>query len=150
MSGPLVVSEQDLHRHISALGEIICQCTNDDIYPQVVPTGNGASLWAGLVGEGCEIVPRNRGPDIHVAPLLLLNGGMWAWIGLIQEWARERSLGRVARYSYRSTSLSVHLGFLNLQHKPQIFRAEWSGWADWHGRGFGPQAENAAHPHWAI
>ena len=120
------------------------------INPRVVHEAHGARLWAGLAGQGCEMIPRKRGPDIWVAPLLLLDDGMWAWIGLIQEWARERSAGRTARFSYRSTSLSVHLGFRNLQHKPQIFRAEWSGWADWQGRGFGPQAGNAAHPHWQF
>lgn len=150
MSKPFVVSEQELSRHISALGSIIGQSVSSGIFPQVVLTGDGARLWASLIGRGCEIIARNRGSDIYVAPLLLLDDGMWAWIGLFQEWASERSAGRTARFSYRSTSLSVHLGFLNLRHKPQIYRAEWSGWADWYGRGFGPQAGNAAHPHWQF
>ena len=37
-----------------------------------------------------------------------------------------------------------------MRHKPQIFRAEWAGWAKWDGRSYIQQAGNAAHPHWQF
>jgi hypothetical protein len=44
----------------------------------------------------------------------------------------------------------VHFGWKNDLFKPQMFRAEWAGWADWGGNSYGFQAANAGHPHWQF
>lgn len=148
MSEPLILSEQRLNQHIAELEATIDETVDKDVHARVVADWNGDLVAIGLVGKGCEITVRRRGPDVYVAPVLLLDEGIWVWLGLYQEWARERSFGGTKRFSYRSTSLRVHLGFRNLSHKPQIFRAEWSGWAKWNGQNYGQQGGNAAHPHW--
>ncbi len=109
-----------------------------------------APLVAGLVGTGCEIASRNRGGDVYVAPLVGFDWGMWAWLGFRQEWANEPASGRMRCYSYRSTTLTIHVGFRNVRYKPQILRAEWAGWADWNGVGYGAQGGSAGHPHWQF
>ncbi len=146
----LVVSEKKLHEHLTAIESIIRQAVGNDIEASISADWNDISLAAGLVGQGCEVIARNRGPDVYVAPLFLLDAGIWAWLGLYQEWASERRAGGTTIFSYRSTSLSIHLGFRYLRHKPQIFRAEWSGWANRAGRNYGQQGGNAAHPHWQF
>lgn len=107
-------------------------------------------LVVGLVGVGCESALRNRGPDVLVAPMLHLEGGLWAWFSYREEWDGEPPAGRVKRFSFRAASLTVHFGYRNMRHKPQMFRAEWAGWARWNGSEFGFQAGDAAHPHWQF
>ena len=46
--------------------------------------------------------------------------------------------------------LTVHFGYRNANDKPQIFRAEWAGWARWNAGEWGYQAGSAGHPHWQI
>jgi hypothetical protein len=107
-------------------------------------------IVAGLVGEGCEITSRNRGSDVSVAPMLLLESGLWAWLGYREEWDSEPPAGRVRRFSFRSAALTIHFGYRNHRHKPQMFRAEWAGWARWNETEYGYQAGDAAHPHWQF
>jgi len=111
---------------------------------------NVIPLVAGLVGKGCEATSRNRGSDIQVAPMLLLDSGLWAWIGYHEEWDAENPAGVTRRFSFRSVCLTVYFGYLNVLYKPQMFRAEWAGWARWNQTDFSYQAGNAAHPHWQF
>ncbi|MCY3808179.1 MAG: hypothetical protein OXG58_01880 [Gemmatimonadetes bacterium] len=46
--------------------------------------------------------------------------------------------------------MTVHFGYCNNQHKPQMFRAEWAGWARWNGTDFGYLGKYCGHPHWHI
>ncbi len=150
MSDPLIVSERLLTAHLGRLEAIL---TSDiDTSPRATLAANWSlvPLVVGLVGEGCEVTSRNRGPDVRVAPLLLLENGLWAWLGYREEWEGEKPAGRVRRYSFRSAGLTVHFGYRYNRHKPQIFRAEWAGWARWNGSDYGYQAGNAAHPHWQF
>ena len=150
MANTLVVSENGLNQHFGSLGAILDQAASVDANTEVVADWAVVPLSAGLVGKGCEIASRNRGTDSFVAPLFCIGAGIWAWLGLYQEWASERGRSRTRRFSYRSTTLTVHLGFRNIRHKPQIFRAEWAGWARWNGQTYGAQAGNAGHPHWQF
>ena len=150
MADSLVVSKNRLNQHFGSLGAILAQAASDDTNTEVVADWGVIPLSAGLVGKGCEMASRNRGTDAFVAPLFSLNAGIWVWLGFYQEWANERRAGQTRRFSYRSTTLTVHLGFRNIRHKPQIFRAEWAGWAKWNGQTYGAQAGNAGHPHWQF
>ena len=147
---PLVLSEKRLSQHFAAVEAIINGVVSTDVTARVVPDWGVTPLAAGLVGKGCEIVSRNRGPDAYVAPLLCYDEGIWAWLGFYQEWASERPAGKTRRYSYRSTGLTIHFGFRNVLHKPQMLRAEWAGWARWDGQSYDQQAGNAGHPHWQF
>ena len=150
VTSPLVVSEERLTQHFLALEEIINGVVSTEVTARVVPDWGVTPLSAGLVGEGCEIVSRNRGTDAYVAPLLCYAEGIWAWLGFYQEWASEPTVRKARQYSYRSTDLSIHFGFRSVRHKPQIFRAEWAGWASWNGHSYNQQAGNAGHPHWQF
>ena len=151
MSSEWVISEKALDKHFGSLKAIIDQAVDTGVETGLVAEWGVAPVSVGLVGEGCEIVSRNRGGEAYVAPLFCFSGGIWAWLGFYQEWEREgSSKGTKKKYSYRSTTLSVHLGFPNIRHKPQIFRAEWAGWAKWNGSAYSAQAGNAGHPHWQF
>lgn len=151
MSREWVISEQALDKHFGSLKAIIDQAVDTGVETELVAEWGVAPVPVGLVGKGCEIASRNRGGDAYVAPLFGFSGGIWAWLGFYQEWAREgSSKGTRRKYSYRSTTLSIHLGFPNIRHKPQIFRAEWAGWAKWNGNTYSAQAGNAGHPHWQF
>ena len=54
------------------------------------------------------------------------------------------------RFSFRSVGLSIYFGLKNNVFKPQMFRAEWAGWAKWGGADYSFQAADAAHPHWQF
>ena len=107
-------------------------------------------LTGGLFGSGCELIPRNRGRRTPVAPLLHLREGLWVWLGYHEEWYEERRIGKSRRFSFRSVGLSIHCGLRNNAFKPQMFRAEWAGWAKWDGMDYSFQAVDAAHPHWQF
>lgn len=150
MSSRLVISETALKKHWGSLEDIIDRVVGTGVETSIDAEWGVAPLSVGLFGNGCELASRNRGSDAHVAPLFGFDGGVWAWLGFYQEWAREGSSRVVRQYSYRSTTLSIHLGFRNIRHKPQIFRAEWAGWATWNGMDYGAQAGDAGHPHWQF
>ena len=150
MSSALVVTEAALNKHLVSLEDIIDKVVETDVQTSIVAEWAVAPLSVGLFGKGCELAARNRGSDSNVAPLVGFDGGVWAWLGFYQEWEREKSAGAVRRFSYRSTTLSLHMGFRNVRHKPQIFRAEWAGWAKWNGADYEAQAGEAGHPHWQF
>ena len=88
----------------------------------------------------CEPVQRNRGARVQVAPLLQLEQGLWVWLSYREEWANERPVGGRRRFSFRAGSITVHFGWKQDLFKPQMFRAEWAGWAKWDNREYGFQA----------
>ena len=103
-----------------------------------------------MYGSECEFIPRNLGRRVHVAPLLDLGKGLWVWLGYREEWDEERRIRNIRRFSFRSVGLSIFIGPRNNEIKPQVFRAEWAGWARWDGSDYSFQATNAAHPHWQF
>ena len=150
MPEPLRVTEASLAAHFGSIGAALGSKVDPAARVKLDADWSVVPLTAGLVGEGCEIISRNRGPDVPVAPMLLLESGLWAWVGYREEWDSEPPAGRVRRFSFRSAGLTIHFGYRNVRHKPQMFRAEWAGWARWNGTDYGYQAGEAAHPHWQF
>lgn len=150
MSSPLHVPETSLVSHFATVDATLDAIVDHAARAKLVADWDIIPLVAGLVGEGCETTPRNRGPDVMVAPMLHLERGLWAWLGYREEWSGEPPAGRVRRFSFRSAGLTVHFGYRNVRYKPQMFRAEWAGWARWDGTGYSYQAGDAAHPHWQF
>lgn len=150
MSAPLRVSETSLAAHFASVEAALDANVDPTARAKLDADWSVIPLVAGLVGVGCEITSRNRGPDVPVAPMLLLDSGLWAWVGYREEWGSEPPAGRTRRFSFRSAGLTVHFGYRNVRHKPQMFRAEWAGWARWNGADYGYQAGDAAHPHWQF
>ncbi len=132
------------------MGPILASNVDPSAKVQLVANWDLAPVVAGLVGAGCETIFRNRGIPVPVAPMMVLRRGIWAWLGYREEWDSERPAKTVKRYSFRSAAITVHFGFRNNITKPQMFRAEWAGWARWNRQSYGYQAGNAAHPHWQF
>jgi len=146
---PLTVNQVGLEAHLRATAEVLGGVLEGS------PVGveadwHAAPLIAGLVGAGCERVQRNRGGLVNVAPLAALNARLLAWLGYREEWDIATKRSAKPRYLFRTASLSVYFGCLRDIYKPQMFRAEWSGWAPWVGGRFGFQGNDAGHPHWQF
>ena len=150
MTVALVEPESRLRSHFKAQEELINTALADKEYVNLMENWDVTPIVAGLGGVGCEFTTRNRGPDVQVAPLVLLDSGLWAWLGFREEWDVERSAGKSNRFSFRSVGFTIHFGYKNLRHKPQMFRAEWAGWSRWNGSSCGHQADGAGHPHWQF
>jgi hypothetical protein len=146
---PLTVKQAGLQAHLRAtagvLGHVL-EGNRVDVEAdwQTVP------LIAGLVGAGCERIHRNRGGSVNVAPFAALNAHLLAWLSYREEWDVEAKRVANPRYLFRTASLSVYFGCRRDVYKPQMFRAEWSGWAQWAGGRFGFQGSDAGHPHWQF
>ena len=132
--------------HFRQSGGILAAAVDNSAQLQVVPEFAHPRVIGGLYGSGCEFIPRNRGRPVPVAPVLPLGQGLWVWLGYREEWDEERR----NRYSFRSVGLSIHFGLRNDVFKPQMFRAEWAGWARWGGLDYSFQAAAAGHPHWQF
>jgi hypothetical protein len=150
VSVPLSLREADVAAHFTKIGAILDTRVDSSARVRIDADWGMVPLVAGLIGKGCESTPRNRGSDVFVAPMLHLKSGLWAWLGYREDWDGEPSAGRVRRFSFRSAGLTVHFGYRNVRHKPQMFRAEWAGWARWNGTNYSHQAGDAAHPHWQF
>jgi len=150
MSAPLISPEGALQQHFATMETILRSGVDQSARPRLVVNWQAAPLTANLDGEGCERISRNRGPDTPVAPILLIRDGLWAWLGYREEWNIETPAGKTRRFSFRSASLTIHLGYRGMQHKPQMFRTEWAGWARWNGNDYSYQAGTAGHPHWQF
>ncbi|MDE0042564.1 MAG: hypothetical protein OXT74_11055 [Candidatus Poribacteria bacterium] len=133
--------------HFKRSEDILTAAVDTSAKLQVETESVEARIIGGLYGSGCEFILRNRGLHVPVAPILPLRQGLWAWLGYREEWDEER---RNRRYSFRSVGLSIHFGLKNDVFKPQMFRAEWAGWARWSGLDYSFQAADAAHPHWQF
>ena len=149
MPTPLTLSEGALRQHVGCVEAAIRSVVDARVGLQIQGWDVGSLVTAILIGQDCERVPRGRGPDAFVAPLRNLGKELWAWLGLQEEWASEVS-GKHRRFSFRSIGLTVHFGYRNEGTKPQMFRAEWSGWSKWNGSQFGFQGGGAGHPHWQF
>ena len=147
MPAPLVVPKALLITHFESMEATLGTHVSS---ARIFADWNVVPLVVGLVDTECEYTARNRGPDVPVAPALLLGGGLWAWVGYREEWGSEPLAGRTQRFSFRSAGLTIHFGYRNSRHKPQMFRAEWTGWARWNGIDYGYQAGDAGHPHWQF
>ena len=150
MTVPLIATQSKLLMHFEQSGSILSSAVHTSAELKVEAEFVHPRVVGGLYGSGCEFIPRNRGRRVPVAPLYHLGQGLWVWLGYHEEWDEERPSRRIHRYSFRSVALSIHFGLRNNAFKPQMFRAEWAGWARWGGSGFGFQAANAGHPHWQF
>ena len=150
MPEPLIINESKLLMHFQNSGSILTDAVDSSTQVRVQGEFNNSPVIGGLFGTQCEYIRRNRGRPGYVAPLLELDHGIWVWIGYHEEWDEERRHRNTRRYSFRSAGLSIHFGFKYSVLKPQIFRAEWAGWAKWSGPNYGFQAACAGHPHWQF
>ena len=150
MISPLITTHSKLLSHFQQTGSILAAAVDTSVQPQIEIEFVHPRAISGLSGSGCEFISRNRGGSTPVAPFLHLRDGLWVWLGYHEEWDEQRRVGNVRRYSFRSVGLSVHFGIKNNIFKPQMFRAEWAGWANWEGSNYGFQAPDAGHPHWQF
>ena len=150
MAVPLIVNESKLRMHFKQSDAILASAVHSSAQLQIGTEFFHSGVTGGLYGPGCELIPRNRGRRVPVAPLLCLGQGLWVWLGYHEEWYGEQPNRRIRRYSFRSVGLSIHFGWRNNVFKPQMFRAEWAGWARWGGGDYRFQAGNAGHPHWQF
>ena len=148
MPVPLYANESKLNMHFKQSSKILVSAVDSSAQLQVGTNFLESGVIGGLYGSGCELIPRNRGRRVPVAPLVCLGHGLWVWLGYHEEWEGERSDHGTPKYSFKTVGLSIHFGFRNNVLKPQIFRAEWAGWARWGSRNYSFQAGGAAHPHW--
>ena len=147
---PLIITHQKLDMHFEKSGSILTAAVDSSAQLQVEPDYVSSRVIGGLYGSACENISRNRGRRVHVAPLLDLGRGMWAWLGYHEEWDEERRNRNTRRFSFRSVGISIYIGPRNNEIKLQVFRAEWAGWARWNGDNYCFQATSAAHPHWQF
>lgn len=150
MPCPLIVTESRLNQHFQNSGTILQDAVDASVQLDVDYEFVSPGAIGGLYGTGCEFIPRNRGRPVAVAPLIHLDKGVWVWLGYHEEWEEERRNRHIRRFSFRSVGLTVHFGVKNNQFKPQMFRAEWAGWARWNGPDYSFQAIDAGHPHWQF
>ena len=143
---PLTAPGTQLRKHFERNDTILRSAVDASAQLRVAHEFVDSGVVGFLSGSGCEHISRNRGRGVFVAPLLYLRQGLWVWLGYHEGWAVDR---RHHRYSFRSSGLSIHFGLRSNGFKPQIFRAEWAGWAKWDGGSdYSYQAANAGHPHW--
>ncbi len=151
MVDPLILKEVQVQAHLAELGRLLQRHLLFPSEVRLTADWGVSPLVAGLVGGGSETVARNVGRDTPVAPISDIDGaGLYAWIGMREEWESEKQAGRIRRFSFRSVSLTVHAGYRGNRFKPQLFRSEWSGFARWNGTELGHQSPGAGHPHWQI
>lgn len=145
MSKPLTVSASHLNQHFSATKHLFADALSSPVTVEV--DQNTTPIVAALSGAECERIERNRGMgSVAVAPMQKIRDDLWSWLSYREEWERaERD-----KLRFRSASLTIYFGLKADRFKPQMFRLEWSGWADWKAGTLGFQASNAGHPHWQF
>ncbi|MCH9019034.1 MAG: hypothetical protein IIA73_01520 [Proteobacteria bacterium] len=150
LPAPLNATQSKLVMHFQRTGVILAAAVDISVNVRVDVDWALPTIVGGLNGAGCEFIPRNRGLRVPVALLLQLQQGLWAWLGYREEWDEERRIRDIRRFSFRSVGLTIHFGLKNDVFKPQMFRAEWAGWAKWSGVEYSFQAADAGHPHWQF
>ena len=143
----LLARRQTLDRRWPLLATAINQALQVAKPIQIAADYFSQGATAGFVGGDCERIDRNRGGQSSVAPVIALDGELFAWIGYYEAW---RSVRGTLPFAFRDLSLTVHIGRQGDPVKPQIFRSEWAGVSDWGGGEIGFQAAGAGHPHWQI
>ena len=150
MISQLIVSRNKLESHFREVEKILQKHANMSAVPKLNTDWLTNSVVSGIVGAGCEVIHRNRGRSAQVAPAWAVSDDIQAWIGYREEWVLEPPAGATSRYSFKSTGVTIHFGSIGELNKPQMFRAEWSGYAKWSGDSYKFQAGNAGHPHWQF
>lgn len=151
MPQPLTVTRATLETHLGQIAEILGAVVDIDAQIEIQVDWNVSPAVVALAGDGCERIARNRGRSgVQVAPVRQLGRGLWVWLSYREEWAYDRQVAGRQSFTFRSASMTVHFGLRFDEYKPQMFRAEWAGWADWDGVDFSYQAGDAAHPHWQF
>lgn len=150
MVKPLSVVHRNALTHVAFLEQIVRRQTGLGSDVRLDADWDQEVVVINLVGPSCEAVRRNRGGLTYVAPLIRITQGMWAWLGLHEEWRFDRQVAGSRSYAFRSLSMSIHFGWKSDILKPQIFRAEWAGFAAWSGTQASFQGKNAGHPHWQF
>ncbi|HMN14341.1 MAG TPA: hypothetical protein PKD55_18650 [Bellilinea sp.] len=151
MPRPLTVTKASLETHLNQIAEILGTTVDIDAKIEIQVDWNLSPAVAALAGDGCERIERNRGRSgVQVAPIKHLGRGLWVWLSYREEWAYNRQIAGRQSFTFRSAAMTVHFGLRFDEYKPQMFRAEWAGWADWDGVDFSFQAGEAAHPHWQF
>ncbi|RAN39076.1 hypothetical protein [Hyphomonas sp. GM-8P] len=148
MPDKLIVSQAQLGQHFQNVQALLIEHTTANTKLEV--NWGVMPVAAGLVGSDCEMVERQRGPKAFVARSKNITDNLSAWFGYREEWGAEASAGATNRFSFRAMSLTVHFGQIGALNKPQIFRAEWSGFTNWSGTSPSFQAPGAGHPHWQF
>lgn len=150
MTVPLLASRTQVEMHFVRVEEALEEVVDPGAKVRVSADWDMAPVVAGLGGLGSELISRNRGARSAVSPLLHLHRGLWAWLGYREEWDEEKPKGKHRQFSFRSAGITIHFGFKNDAYKPQMFRAEWAGYAKWNGDTLAFQAGTAGHPHWQF
>ena len=150
MPEPLRATQAKLEAHFAQVAEILGAAVDLEAEIQVEVDWDASPTVAALAGNGCERISRNMGRQVQVAPLRLLRQGLWAWLSYREQWDHDHPIGGRRRFSFRSAGITVHFGWKFDEFKPQMFRAEWAGWAKWNGADHSFQAAAAGHPHWQF
>ncbi len=147
---PLNVVERNLRQHFAHTNTSLRKALSkgDDIV--IDETWSQNIVTAGLAGPGCERISRNRGGSDNITDILAVTPDLLAWLGYNEKWSFSGVVGGANTYSFRQISFTVYLGWRGDQIKPQLFRAEWAGFAEWTKGTSGFQAKNAGHPHWQF
>lgn len=149
MSRTLEVTSRDLDQHIVETSRILLDATDDRRRQARLESETvGDGIITGLVGVDCEVIERIVGGRAKVISFLPLQGSLVAWLSYRENW--KILAGRGRNREFRSASLSVYFGLVNEAYKPQVFRAEWAGWAKWNAQAAASFQTDAGHPHWQF
>lgn len=148
MTASLELTESKLSQHFQKVEALLRQNFVKDLSLDIAWTQNPVA--AGLGARGCEPTERNRGGRVFVVPAWKIDKSKKAWLGFREEWAIAAPAGATKRFSFKSINLTIHFGAVGEAIKPQMFRAEWAGYAKWIGDNYSFQAGNAGHPHWQF
>lgn len=148
MTASLVLTESKLSQHFQKVETLLRQNFAKDLSLDISWKQN--PIAAGLGARGCEPTERNRGGRVFVVPAWKVDKSKKAWLGFREEWTVEAPAGATRRFSFKSINLTIHFGLPGEANKPQMFRAEWAGYAKWIGDSYSFQAGNAGHPHWQF
>ncbi len=147
---PLIVVEKNLNQHFAQTAKLFQKVLEKGSELSLDETWSQETVTAGLAGPGCERIARNRGGSDNITELLKITPELYAWLGYNESWAFSGMVGGARSYSFRQISFTVYLGWKGDAVKPQMFRAEWAGYAEWSKGSYGFQANNAGHPHWQF
>lgn len=148
MTGTLEVTERDLGQHLVQASKILLDSIDRRVDARLVTEFAGETIVAGLVGSGCESIDRAFGGRSNVIAFLALQDPLIAWLSYQECWRILPRRGK--NREFRSASLSVYFGLENETYKPQVFRAEWAGWAKWKAKAEPSFQSDAGHPHWQF
>jgi hypothetical protein len=106
----LAVSYRNALTHVSSLEQIVRKQTGLGTGVRLDADWDQENVAISLIGPSCEPTRRNRGGLTHVAPLIRITKGVWAWLGLYEEWRFNRQVAGSRTYAFRSLSMTIHFG----------------------------------------